>query len=139
MRDIPPDLNGSGASPADPDQPTHAPPRPATNGSRAVTSPPGLRCQRVVPSGSVTWSTGSRLATTTTGLSARSLPADVPAIPPPTLLTTVAEGTVGRRPRRAARAARQRAVTDTSRCAPVVATVPGGRLAARATGPSSRC
>ena len=49
---MPPDSNGSGASPADPDQPTHAPPRPATKGSRAVTSPPGLRCHRVEPSGS---------------------------------------------------------------------------------------
>src|SRR3954454_13163074 len=67
---MPPDSNGSGASPADPDQPTQAPPLPATKGSSAVTRPPGLRCQRVVPSGSVTWSTGSRLATTTTGLSA---------------------------------------------------------------------
>src|SRR3569623_220770 len=70
MSDMPPDSNGAGASPAEPDQPTQAPPRPATNGSSAVTSPPGLRCQRVVPSGSVTWYTGSRLATTTTGLSA---------------------------------------------------------------------
>src|SRR5947209_18213243 len=70
MSCMPPDSNGSGASPADPDQPTQAPPRPATKGSRAVTRPPGLRCQRVLPSGSVIWSTGSRLATTTTGLSA---------------------------------------------------------------------
>src|SRR3954454_2555218 len=77
---MPPDSNGSGASPADPDQPTQAPPRPATKGSSAVTRPPGLRCQRVVPSGSVTWSTGSRLATTTTGLSARTGPP--PAMPP---------------------------------------------------------
>src|SRR3954468_6662060 len=67
---MPPDSNGSGASPAEPDQPTQAPPRPATKGSRAVTSPPGLRCHVVSPSGPTTWSTGSRLATTTTGLSA---------------------------------------------------------------------
>ena len=71
---MPPDSKGSGASPAEPDQPTHAPPRPATKGSSAVTRPPGLRCQRVLPSGSVTWSTGRRLATTTTGLSARTSP-----------------------------------------------------------------
>src|SRR5947208_8974880 len=78
---MPPDSNGSGASPPDPDQPTQAPPRPATKGSSAVTRPPGLRCQRVVPSGSVTWSTGSRLATTTTGLSAGTCPSpDVPAL-----------------------------------------------------------
>src|SRR5688500_8496024 len=83
---MPPDSNGSGTSPADPDQPTHAPPRPATNGSSAVTSPPGLRCQRVVPSGSVTWSTGRRLATTTTGLSAPVCAPDSTPIPPPTLL-----------------------------------------------------
>src|SRR4051794_31947639 len=70
MSCMPPDSNGSGASPAEPDQPTQAPPRPATKGSSAVTRPPGLRWYRVVPSGSVTWSTGSRLATTTTGLSA---------------------------------------------------------------------
>src|SRR3954452_155559 len=76
---MPPDSNGSGASPAEPDQPTQAPPRPATKGSSAVTRPPGLRCQRVVPSGSVTWSTGSRLATTTTGLSAGTCPP--PAVP----------------------------------------------------------
>src|SRR4051812_47332489 len=86
---MPPDSNGSGASPAEPDQPTQAPPRPATKGSSAVTSPPGLRCQRVSPSGPVTWSTGSRLATTTTGLSAPTLwsvscPA-LSAIPSPTL------------------------------------------------------
>ena len=48
---MPPDSNGSGASPAEPDQPTQAPPRPATNGSSAVTSPPGLRCQRVLAVG----------------------------------------------------------------------------------------
>src|SRR5687767_15011072 len=88
---MPPDSKGSGASPAEPDQPTQAPPRPATNGSSAVTRPPGLRCQRVVPSGSVTWSTGSRLATTTTGLSAPVVVPVVSApgfspIPPPTLL-----------------------------------------------------
>ncbi|WP_304504694.1 hypothetical protein [Blastococcus sp. TML/M2B] len=45
---MPPDSKGSGASPAEPDQPTQAPPRPATKGSSAVTSPPGLRCQRVL-------------------------------------------------------------------------------------------
>src|SRR3954452_15451489 len=92
---MPPDSNGSGASPADPDQPTHAPPRPATNGSSAVTSPPGLRCQRVVPSASVTWSTGSRLATTTTGLSARSSPSRSSAIPKPTLSTRGSPGSTG--------------------------------------------
>ena len=43
ISDIPPDSKGSGASPAEPDQPTQAPPRPATNGSSAVTRPPGLR------------------------------------------------------------------------------------------------
>src|SRR3712207_6015259 len=75
---MPPDSNGSGASPADPDQPTQAPPRPATKGSSAVTSPPGLRCQRGSPSGPTTWSTGSRLATTTTGLSAPTAPAPWP-------------------------------------------------------------
>ena len=48
---MPPDSNGSGASPAEPDQPTQAPPRPATKGSSAVTSPPGLRCQRVLAVG----------------------------------------------------------------------------------------
>src|SRR3954447_2822929 len=83
MSCIPPDSNGSGASPAEPDQPPQAPPRPATNGSSAVTRPPGLRCQRVVPSGSVTWSTGSRLATTTTGLSAGTCP---PLAVPPLLV-----------------------------------------------------
>src|SRR3954466_13453320 len=91
---MPPDSNGSAASPGDPDQPTHAPPRPATKGSSAVTRPPGLRCQRVLPSGSVTWSTGRRLATTTTGLSA---PVSVPGfsvsvvspIPSPTLPTAL--------------------------------------------------
>src|SRR3954454_21569161 len=77
---MPPDSNGSGASPADPDQPTQAPPRPATKSCSAVTRPPGLRCQRVVPSGAVTWSTGSRLATTTTGVAARTGPP--PAVPP---------------------------------------------------------
>src|SRR6476619_323990 len=87
MSDMPPDSNGSGASPAEPDQPTQAPPRPATKGSSAVTRPPGLRCQRVVPSGSVTWSTGRRLATTTTGLSAPVCVADVSPIPPLTLPT----------------------------------------------------
>src|SRR3954453_1132736 len=87
MSDMPPDSNGSGASPAEPDQPTQAPPRPATNGSRAVTSPPGLRCQRDSPSGPTTWSTGSRLATTTTGLSAAMCRACLSAIPPPTLPT----------------------------------------------------
>ena len=75
-----------GASPAEPDQPTHAPPRPATKGSSAVTRPPGLRCQRVLPSGSVTWSTGSRLATTTTGLSARAGASGPPAVPCPLLV-----------------------------------------------------
>src|SRR5215207_5384337 len=85
MRDMPPDSKGSGASPAEPDQPTHAPPRPATNGSSAVTRPPGLRCQRVLPSGPVTWSTGSRLATTTTGLSARVWCSAVSALPSATL------------------------------------------------------
>src|SRR5690242_7075784 len=80
MRCMPPDSKGSGASPAEPDQPTQAPPRPATKGSRAVTRPPGLRCRRVVPSGSVTWSTGNRLATTTTGLSAGTCPP--PAVAP---------------------------------------------------------
>src|SRR3712207_339282 len=98
---MPPDSKGSGASPADPDQPTQAPPRPATNGSSAVTRPPGLRCQRVPPSGSLTWSTGSRLATTTTGLSAPSSSPSLRAIPPPTLLRV---GT-GRRPARLPEAA----------------------------------
>src|SRR3954469_14127321 len=70
MSCMPPASTGSGPSPADPDQPTQAPPRPATKGSSAVTSPPGLRWYPIVPSDSVTWSTGSRLATTTTGLSA---------------------------------------------------------------------
>src|SRR3954468_5008868 len=51
MSDIPPDSKGSGASPADPDQPTQAPPRPATKGSSAVTRPPGLRCPRGPPAG----------------------------------------------------------------------------------------
>src|SRR5919112_6759708 len=84
---MPPDPNGSGASPAEPDQPTHAPPRPATKGSSAVTRPPGLRCQRTVPSASVIWSTGSRLATTTTGLSAPACSCFFDAaIPVPTLL-----------------------------------------------------
>src|SRR3954469_25401710 len=87
---MPPDSKGSGASPAEPDQPTQAPPRPATKGSSAVTRPPGLRCQRVLPSGSVTWSTGNRLATTTTGLSARTSSAPSP-IPPQTLLTSEPE------------------------------------------------
>src|SRR3712207_3477034 len=64
-----------------------APPRPATKGSSAVTRPPGLRCQRTVPSASVTWSTGSRLATTTTGLSAPvRWSCSAAAIPRPTLL-----------------------------------------------------
>src|ERR671938_58524 len=103
MRDMPPDEKGSGASPAEPDQPTHAPPRPATNGSSAVTSPPGLRCQRVLPSGSVTWSTGSRLATTTRGLPARWLPADVPAILLPTLLTAGPPSSAGPQLRAASR------------------------------------
>src|ERR687889_103982 len=86
MSDIPPDSKGSGASPAEPDQPTHAPPRPATNGSSAVTSPPGLRCHLGSPSGPGTWSTGRRLATTTTGLSAPVCVSLVSPIPPPTLL-----------------------------------------------------
>src|ERR671932_224074 len=94
---MPPDSKGSGASPAEPDQPTQAPPRPATNGSSAVTRPPGLRCQRTVPSGSVTWSTGSRFATTTTGLSARSWSSACSAIPVPTL--NEADGSVQPRPR----------------------------------------
>src|SRR3712207_1391298 len=64
-----------------------APPRPATKGSSAVTSPPGLRCHRTVPSASVTWSTGSRLATTTTGLSAPVCWSfSAVAMPVPTLL-----------------------------------------------------
>src|SRR3954471_18234596 len=92
---MPPDRKGSGALPAEPDQPTQAPPRPATNGSSAVTSPPGLRCQRVLPSGSVTWSTGSRLATTTTGLSARVWFSGLSAIPPATLPTRGRSGTGG--------------------------------------------
>src|SRR4051812_21191996 len=92
---MPPDSNGSGAWPADPDQPTHAPPRPATNGSSAVTRPPGLRCQPMFPSASVTWSTGSRLATTTTGLSARSSPSRSSAIPEPTLSTPEPSGPRG--------------------------------------------
>src|SRR4051795_12153938 len=92
---MPPDSKGSGASPADPDHPTQAPPRPATKGSKAVTSPPGLRCQRVVPSGSVTWSTGSRLATTTTGASAPSWDPVFSAIPRPTLLRGREPGTLG--------------------------------------------
>ena len=37
----------------------------AAGGSSAVTNPPGLRFHAVVPSGSRSWSTGSRLATTT--------------------------------------------------------------------------
>src|SRR3954454_21159334 len=92
MSDIPPDSKGSGASPGDPDQPTQAPPRPATKGSSAVTRPPGLRCQRVLPSGSGTGSPGSRLSTTTPGLSSFSFPADVPAIPPSTLLSAAGTG-----------------------------------------------
>src|SRR5688500_7384570 len=88
MRDMPPDSKGSGASPAEPDQPTQAPPRPATKGSSAVTRPPGLRCHRTLPSGSVTWSTGSRLATTTTGLSAPVCCCFLDApMPAPTLLS----------------------------------------------------
>src|SRR3954451_13755922 len=82
---MPPDSNGSGASPAEPHQPTQAPPRPATKGSSAVTRPPGLRCQRVLPSGSVTWATGRRLATTTTGLSGPTRSPSLPVIAPPTL------------------------------------------------------
>src|SRR3954471_16496894 len=97
MRDMPPDSKGSGASPADPDHPTQAPPRPATKGSSAVTSPPGLRCQRGSPSGPGTWSTGSRLATTTTGLSAPSSDPAFSAIPSPTLLRRPALGTLGHR------------------------------------------
>src|SRR5688572_19164386 len=82
---MPPDSNGSGASPADPDQPTQAPPRPATKGSSAVTRPPGLRCQRVSPSAPTTWSTGSLLATTTTGLSAPTRSSELSPIPLPSL------------------------------------------------------
>src|SRR4051812_33506501 len=90
---MPLDSKGSGASPAEPDQPTQAPPRPATKGSSAVTRPPGLRCQRVVPSGSVTWSTGNRLATTTTGLSAGTCPP--PAVVP---LLAIRTDPIGRPP-----------------------------------------
>src|SRR5688572_15013929 len=82
---MPPDSNGSGASPAEPDQPTQAPPRPATKGSSAVTSPPGLRCQRGSPSAPTTWSTGNRFATTTTGLSAPMGSSVLSAIPLPSL------------------------------------------------------
>ena len=50
---------------ATPGQPTQAPSRCRRMGSRAVTSPPGLRFQFLPPSSSVSRSTGSRFATTT--------------------------------------------------------------------------
>src|SRR6185312_1439442 len=55
----------SASSPTTPGQPTHAPRRRRSSGSKAVTNPPGLRFQVVLPSGSRSRSTGRRLATTT--------------------------------------------------------------------------
>ena len=49
----------------DPARPTQAPRLRRSSGSNAVTNPPGLRFQVVLPSGSRSRSTGSRLATTT--------------------------------------------------------------------------
>ena len=57
--------NGPGASPADPDHPTHAPSKRCMTGFSALTSPPGLVRHRVEPSAESTRSTGSRFATTT--------------------------------------------------------------------------
>ena len=56
---------GSSSLSGMPGQPIHAPFRRRNNGSRAVTSPPGLRFHCVVPSGNRSMSIGSRLATTT--------------------------------------------------------------------------
>ena len=57
--------NGPSAGPAEPGHPIHTPFAARMTGSSAVTSPPGLRRHSLVPSGSSTRSTGSRLAATT--------------------------------------------------------------------------
>src|SRR5699024_10339981 len=65
-RRIPSASKGSGASPGDPAQPTHAPDSTVRiTDSIAVTSPPGLVTHSVAPSGRVRESTGRRLAATT--------------------------------------------------------------------------
>ncbi|SLH24185.1 Uncharacterised protein [Mycobacteroides abscessus subsp. abscessus] len=56
---------GSTSTSGTPAQPTQAPLLLRSTGSNAVTRPPGLRFQRVLPSGRRSRSTGSRLATTT--------------------------------------------------------------------------
>src|SRR5579872_4361056 len=58
-------VKSPGAGPASPDQPIHTPRASRMTGSSALTSPPGLGCQSVSPSGPSVRSTGSRLATTT--------------------------------------------------------------------------
>ena len=55
----------STSSSTTPGHPIQAPRRRRNSGSRAVTSPPGLRFQLVLPSGNRSMSIGSRLATTT--------------------------------------------------------------------------
>src|SRR6266540_3282767 len=57
-------IGGSVGADAAPVQPTQVPCRVARTGWIAVTRPPGLR-RHWRPSGVLTWSTGSRLATTT--------------------------------------------------------------------------
>src|ERR1039457_4683766 len=58
-------LNGSGAGPGSPAQPTHAASRPRMTDYKAVTRPPGLRRQVLSPLASTTRSTGRRFAATT--------------------------------------------------------------------------
>src|SRR5918998_480501 len=60
-----PSTKGSISTSGTPGQPTQAPCRERRNGSSAATNPPGLAFHRCEPSGSVSRSTGNRLATTT--------------------------------------------------------------------------
>ena len=60
-----PRRSGSSSASGTPGQPIQAPLRLRSSGSSAVTRPPGLRFQAVVPSGRRSMSIGSRLATTT--------------------------------------------------------------------------
>src|SRR5665648_667539 len=57
--------NGSLLESGEPDQPIQAPCVVCMTGSRALTRPPGERCQLVWPSAVTVRSTGRRLATTT--------------------------------------------------------------------------
>src|SRR5688572_29811152 len=63
-----------GAESTPPVHPIHVASRSRSTECRAVTSPPGLRRQSTVPSGSTVSSTGSRLATTTRALRAMRRP-----------------------------------------------------------------